>query len=62
MQAAGPLRIAGVRCGAQEFDDLVDGGRTLAIELHDGLMTEWLERVRRDPTAGVLPAVNDDEL
>ena len=49
MQAAGTLGIAGVRCGAQEFDDLLDGGSTLAIELHDGLVGRHVQDARGQP-------------
>lgn len=48
--------------GALRVIDLVAAPWPLDHELHDGLMNEWVERVRVDPKAGVLPTVNDDEL
>lgn len=53
-----------VRCsdGALRVIDLVAAPWPPHAAAADPLIAGWLERVRRDPLAGVLGAVNDDEL
>ncbi len=53
-----------VRCEDDKLRviDLVAGPWPMEMTRGDGLIREWLERVRLDPTATALPGARDDEL
>lgn len=48
--------------GTLRVIDLVAARWPLADKTIDPLIADWLERVRLDPAAGLMPAVSDDEL
>ncbi|MES2693378.1 MAG: hypothetical protein V4773_07895 [Verrucomicrobiota bacterium] len=48
--------------GTLRVIDLVAAPWPSDHDAHDGLMFDWLERVRSDPTSGGLPSSHDDEL
>lgn len=50
------------RDGALHLIDLVAAPWPRTHAAHDALMSEWLERVRADPRAGVLRGARDEEL
>ncbi len=53
-----------VRCadGTLRVIDLVAGAWPSELTRGDGIMADWMARVRLDPAAGALPASPDDEL